>query len=112
MDFALEVTIAILVIGGHFIAALSFRIRCGAPIKCEICNKFLNGRDQWDLHQKSYPHYKMLKKRKRQLERDRQAFEELMISLKRARRCEAPREDKDLPWSALVFTCISINCRR
>ena len=44
MDFALEVAIAILVIGGHMIAAISFRIRYGAAMKCEICNVFLNGR--------------------------------------------------------------------
>ena len=35
MDFALEVAIAILVIGGHMIAAISFRIRYGAAMNMQ-----------------------------------------------------------------------------
>lgn len=95
MDFALEVAIAILVIGGHMIAAISFRIRYGAAMKCEICNVFLNGQEQFDRHLRGGTHYKGLKKRKRQAERDVQSYEILMndILRKKARRCE----DQDLP---------------
>ena len=95
MDFALEVAIAILVIGGHMIAAISFRIRYGAAMKCEICNVFLNGQEQFDRRLRGGTHYKRLKKRKRQAERDVQSYEILMndILRKKARR----REDQGLP---------------
>ena len=102
MDFALEVAIAILVIGGHMIAAISFRIRYGAAMKCEICNVFLNGQEQFDRHLRGGTHYKGLKKRKRQAERDVQSYEILMNDMlrkKAARRCE----DQDLPCITQPF---------
>ena len=101
MDFALEVAIAILVIGGHMITAFSFRIRYGAAMKCEICNVFLNGPEQSDRHLRGGTHYKRLKKRKRQAERDVQSYEILMndILRKKARRCE----DQDLPCITQPF---------
>ena len=102
MDFALEVAIAILVIGGHMIAAISLRIRYGAAMKCEVCNVFLNGPEQFDRHLRGGTHYKGLKKRKRQAERDVQSYEILMNDMlrkKAARRCE----DQDLPCITQPF---------
>ena len=107
MDFALEVAIAILVIGGHMIAAISFRIRYGAAMKCEICNVFLNGQEQFDRHLRGGTHYKGLKKRKRQAERDVQSYEILMNDILRKKR-EGARTRTCL---ALLSHCVSHQAR-
>ena len=102
--FALEIAMASIVIVGHAIGWIRFRMKYGRPIKCDICNLWLNGREQWERHQKGYKHHKHMRRLKRARQQAEQVARQGVESESderpaKRRRCE-DGDWSDWPWSA------------